>query len=66
MTRIKISKSRTGQKHSEETRQKMSVARKEYWEKKHQKQRMLEDNVPREQEVDAESKLAHSQSQSQA
>lgn len=62
VTRIKISKSRTGQKHSEETRQKMSVARKEYWDKKHQEQRMLQDDMPRGQQIDAESKMANSQS----
>jgi len=65
VTRIKISKSRTGQKHSEETRQKMSIARKEYWDRKHQERKMLEDNIPREQEADAESKMANLQSQTE-
>lgn len=34
--RMKISKSRLGQQHSEETRQKMRIAKKRYWENRQQ------------------------------
>ena len=46
VTRIKISKSRSGQRHSEETRRKMSIARKQYWENWHQEKMRLQPAGP--------------------
>ena len=46
VTRIKISKSRSGQRHSEETRRKMSIARKQYWENWHQEKMRLQPAAP--------------------
>ncbi len=46
VTRIKISKSRAGQRHSEETRRRMSIARKQYWENWHQEKMSLQAAEP--------------------
>ena len=55
VTRIKISKSRSGQRHSEETRRKMSIARKQYWENWHQEKMRLQPTEPRKAAGDPES-----------
>ena len=46
MARLKISKSKTGMRHSEETKRKMSVARKQYWDNWHQERMSLQPAEP--------------------